>query len=427
MDTGATTTEARPYHLFGLVLESGECFPILTNARTGTPARLALRYAVAHRHRIATSTLEKKLRSIAELYDVVETTEGILADQLLEQPAANNPANITRWLRLAGLADRKRHSAGAITNRVSAWREFLRWIASPLNWRTGFLAGDDNNPIAVRAAIERVDLAFEGWTQRTETGPARKPLRWDELEALESALSLENGVVGTRGRFSPPVAVRAALMYEAIRWSGVRRSELLCLREVDLIASPPVLCVRKRAADWRETRGYRRPSVKRGERDVPIPASLASDLREGIARMRSATAFRADPMAFAFCTITGSPLSIARMDDIAQQIGRYASVAFRETFGSVPHTLNTFGWHRLRHTRATELLPVFLDAGPTGISEFLTIFGWASMRSANPYVAAELRNRAAIRLRSLHERGSLERTTYGSDRAPTLSTMPTAP
>jgi hypothetical protein len=127
-----------------------------------------------------------------------------------------------------------------------------------------------------------------------------------------------------------------------------------------------------------------------------MPESLLDDLRTYIDRRSTAGV----ETPYLFVLEAGHPLSIERTDNIIQQIGRYASAVYEELHPGVTHTLGQLGWHRLRHTRAREQLPIFLDAGPTGLREFLEYFGWASIESADPYVRDFYCERAGLRVQA---------------------------
>jgi integrase len=84
----------------------------------------------------------------------------------------------------------------------------------------------------------------------------------------------------------PGVRQRNAILFGLLRFTGIRRGELLSLRidQFDL-GNEPVVWVRRNQDDVHDSRRYQ-PVTKTKERPLPLPRSLADQIEDYIIRVR---------------------------------------------------------------------------------------------------------------------------------------------
>jgi integrase len=338
--------------------------------------------------------------------------EDLLARALEDVDRAHD-ARLAGVIQPAGLGGARVavRNVGAHNRRVRAWKDFLIWALEPKNWRSGTHPEEDPARRSARRDTRfDLELFFDEARQHEGTAGRRSGLTAKELEAIELAIGPNEQGEFPHARFAPSLRLRNWAMFGTARWGGLRRGEILKLQVGDIplrVANRNTgqmnyerheIQVVRRPDDPADPRVARTPQVKRGGRAVVLPESLLDDLQ---IYLRQRAQIGAETP-YLFVSETGQPLSIERADDIIRQIGRYASVVFEARYPGATHSLGRLNWHRLRHTRAQELLPVFIDAGATGLREFLEYFGWASMESADAYVRDLYRERAGLRVRAHH-------------------------
>jgi integrase len=277
---------------------------------------------------------------------------------------------------------------------------FLLWAINPSAWSS---REPPSTPAARQVRADRrteLEAFFADATSPEPRSVSFKPLTSEELVAVERAIGPDaRGVYPSV--FRRELAERNWLLYEVHRWGGLRRGEVLTLFVIDLpsaASASNVIQVVRRPDDPAEVRGRYAPNVKREGRGVPLPGTLVDELRRyGSAGRRGTTT------PYLFVADSGRPLSVARAHRVVKQIGEAAASRFEAAHPGVPHTLRQLSWHRLRHTRAEELLDEFLPESPAapvpgGESAFLDLFGWATRDSATPYIRRRLGQRADRRL-----------------------------
>lgn len=450
----ALPDSTQPFHVLTHVTETGERIPVLIELRSGLPPVAALRYTLFRRGRPgASASLKVAVRCIRDLYEWYHITydgrsldallhggEMLTDDELRAALAFVSSTGLRSWERTQTVR-RSKGVIGSITNevprvgawlnnrRLSAWRHFLGWITDRRKW------SDDKG---MRSAVERrlwreqlIDIREfcddPDNHQRSGRTVHHAPLSQEELETIDEAIAPD-----TDGAFpavfTPATCLRNWCMYAVGRWGGLRRGESLKLKVGDIPtpvaghgtpASPWEFSVSeievvRRPDDRMDSRVTDEPSVKRGGRGVTMPDDVLGDL------YRYALSVHGRDLSLAhvsdrylFVTEEGRPLSIGRADDVIEQIGRYASAAWQREHRAGVHTLDGLTWHRLRATRATELLPEFEASGINGVMEFCSYFGWVSMLSARPYLVELFRRRGKARvvshLESLRTESALRR------------------
>lgn len=413
------------------LLPTGERFPLLVSSETGVPPVMALRYALSRRMRGSSERLRQLLRGVRDLYEWCGQNAALDLDQFLLEGKMPEVELLDRALKDFDTADYLKisrhdspdspdvesnsremiHNARAHNKRARAWKDFLLWALYPRNWKSRYdpEEAQSRRPILREIRLD-LELFFEDAFQHEPESAPCSGLSVAELEAIELAIGPDASGLFPNNGFNVSLRLRNWLMYCLARWGGLRRGEILKLQVKDIPVRDKIgpdgrmgyssfdIQVVRRPDDLDDPRVVRSPSVKRGSRSVTIPESLLDDLHSYL--KARAEACVASP--YVFVTGEGQPLSIERADDIIKQIGRYAAKIYLAKYPLANHTLDQLTWHRLRHTRAMELLPEFMSAGPTGIDEFLSFFGWVSLASADPYIRELHHERAGALIRNLN-------------------------
>jgi integrase len=419
---------SRTYRVFIQALPTGERLPLLVNDNTGIPPTLALRYVLARRRRGSSERLRILLRGISDLYEWFDRVAGFNLDAYI---LAGNTLS-TEWLERAlteinslprlrtsksdihKLADESSCpplGARANNSRIRAWKDFLIWVLYPKNYYSNIHTTDaPDGPAARRVARFDLEMFFEEFCLQEPTIGHRSGLTDAEIEAITLAIGPGENGFPPDNQFAENTRLRNWVMYCTARWGGLRRGELLKLKVTDiprrikhgllgeLQYTDYAINVVRRPDDPDDPRIARRPSVKRGDRSVVLPETLLDDLNSYIDRRENDGVISS----YLFVSESGQPLSVERCDDVIKQIGRYAGSLYEVRHPGKSHTLFRLSWHRLRHTRAIELLPLFIEAGARGMDEFLEYFGWASFESATPYLRDLHRDRAGIKVRDFN-------------------------
>lgn len=385
---------------------SGERLWLLIDGATGWPPSIALRFALYERDHGSSARLRQLMRRLAELYDWVRHVEN---DDLESQAYLGEGVRLDQVTRAIRDLDVSAADGAQISIRARlrnercwAWGTFLEFLHRPALWRTGTGVRDSH---ALRDEL-RQDLALlrdelEKCRVPLPDSKRREGLLPDELEAIESVLIPESVFCP----FRTDTLQRNSAMYRYARWGGVRLGELLKAKCEDLPRSeepgdrfvrtlqglPQHVRVMRRPDDPDDPR-EREPSVKRHDREVELPEQTIESLLQyatsSAPRRKSQYLFLTDNFA--------RPLSQSRSDKIIRQLGAAAARAYADAHGEhARHSLLKLTWHRLRHTRVLELLPVFfpdMEFDPRSeysrhqLDSFLHYFGWAHPDSAYPYI-----------------------------------------
>jgi hypothetical protein len=331
-------------------------------------------------------------------------------------------------------------------NRIrSTWRVFLRW-AIPYACPD---ASRDHARDRTELDLYFTDAHGDGAPKPTPQSRMRRGLTALEIAAVESVVCPDESG-SWPNTFGEAVRRRNWLMYQVARWGGFRRGEMLKLYATDV--PPPVGTsgllldaevarhyTREQIPDWvREEirrdlywagdginlerrpddpaeshptygRRGRKPRVKTAERVVTVSDALMDALRRYVAipaphgRLPTRTG---TPYLFTARGRDGvwRPISVSTTRQVIRNIAAAAGDWMAIHHPDYRHTLGDLTWHRFRHTRAMELLPVFLEGGEFGLEEFCGFFGWRNIVSAKPYVRMLLRRRASEKVRAANDR-----------------------
>lgn len=349
------------------------------------------------------SRLERIVRRLADLYEWCAANSVELENDLM-RGGHISPQLILRALQDAAVSEA--HVDHLQNDRISVWLEFLRFAVVPDNWQSGRHEKEsDESRARRRAYVDDLSRLLAARRIRAAVVTSHQPLSKLELDAIDYVLGVESQPI-----FSAKAAARNKLLFRVVRWTGARIGEVLKLKAEDvpnepsipdrILASisgqPQLLKIRRRPDDPDDGR-RREPRVKRGNREVPIPDELCSDMRKHLAKRRSGTS----QYVFLSSTDEERPLSQSRAEKIIKTLGRHADLAFKFLHPTEESTLRDLCWHRLRTTRAVELAFRYFPDGKASEYEtlqFIRHFGWASIRSAAPYIST-MRDRSATEMR----------------------------
>lgn len=416
MPPGATKCPRHWPYRFGVItlrLDSGERLPILIDRNTGIPPVLPLRWVLKGRHRKASSTWAAYLRRIAELYEWY-SRQGVDFDELimsgepldlgtvgfaLEDVDRGLAPEIAGHIRpqRSGFEPAPIRNARMYNRRLYVWVAFVKWALRRENWQSGRRRAPTPEERAARIDFqELLDEFIDDERQPEGTGNQRLGLTDRELSAIEAVIAPDPAGRFRDDVFSAETLPRLWAMYLLARWGGLRIGEILNMHVEDV---PTVesgsnrLAVRRRPDDEDDPRLIL-PAVKRRDRLVPVPFDVIKHLQRYIAHRRGNSRWPD----LLLSTTEDLPLSSSRASDQARQLRGYSAAEYELMYPGESHTLGQFTWHRLRHTRALELLPVLVnldDPQRAGLQEFLDVFGWARESSADPYILELTRERSA--------------------------------
>lgn len=387
--------------LHTLQLKSGERFAVLVDAR-GIPLQYPLLYSLRDRERGGAARLKTRLLRIQELYRAYAGM-GLNLDEVIlgGKVDIRDVESAVYWLE-EGLGDGTDSSesdggepvsAPMRNQRISVWSDFMEWALESANWTLRARPERDRREretaMRLRLLLEDLRLAFPAHGEV-------EPLSGRELEVLDDLLGPNALGEFNLSPFEGDAARRTWVLYQVLRWSGMRLGEALKLRIEDV---PPregdadkiirevegtalSVSIHRRVDDLADHRRIE-PSVKRLGRTVPMPNAALELLWEYIDSLPATTPYL-------IRTSEGSrALSYSRASKLCFEIRPHAARLFEERYPGDSHTLNALRWHRLRHTRAIELLPEFFPdrrSDPIGVQRFCEAFGWARLTSAEPYL-----------------------------------------
>jgi hypothetical protein len=434
----------------------GEEIPVLIHASTGIPFPVALLWLLKRRSSgFSSESLARELRAVGWLYEATAAGTGLLDfDDLVLNDGELTPEDLRAAL---GYMNRRGAPVGAAASMPprdynfvrSVWFGLLDWLVDPHVFRPlGAVDQSDHAREARHRKRQELKSFFESGEGRAKPAGqegVRTPLSPLELRAIE-AVVLPDEEGNWPDTFSEATRERNAWMYRSGRWAGFRIGETLKVYASDVPPPPPgadeppetlayyrdyewppwvwdewslnqdlwefdAINLERRPddpaeADPRHGRRGRLPKVKSRERTVVVGEAYCRGLRQYVASSR-ATQPGGTPYLFTARGRDGvwRPVSISTARQIMIKIRVAATAWMEKHHPGVRHTLGSLIWHRLRHTRATELLPIYLDdlkLDPhSALEAFVEFFGWSSIVSAAPYTRRLRRQRSDARLRTV--------------------------
>jgi integrase len=394
-----------------VVLTSGERFPVLLN-ESGVPLQFPLAFSIHDRHKGGVTRLKARLRRIRDLHLALYHI-GVDLDRaiLYREIDIYTVESALYWLEDEHESGEYGSSPTTRNQRISVWADFLSWAIETGHWtgRTKPVRGREERDTAARLRILLEEHRLPITAHREVN-----PLTSREVNVLDELLGPGPGELFQNSPFSGRAAERTWVLYQLLRWGGLRLGEALKLRPEDI---PPEesqadailreiegralkLRVERRVDDLSDRR-RNEPAVKRHGRLVPVPDHLVQQVWRYHALLPSSATYL-------IRTADGSrELSYSQASKLVYEIRPAATELFERLYPGDPHTLCSFHWHRLRHTRAIELLPEYFPdnkANPIRQQLFCDAFGWAKLESAEPYLRWMYRRTAEALWRNSLER-----------------------
>ena len=382
------SSQRAEFSVLQLLLPSGERLPCLIESSTWKPLRAATRWAVRHRrNRVQSSTLAGNLRALGKAYAWAKTIAKIDLDDFLCSGHTLNARQIeslAAYLREPIVGDYL--DAGAFDNSLSIIKDFLMWSLDQAN------RGGESHLTFQKLQLERsrIELLFDQLRIGAAKSQRIEPLETEEVNAIRNAIGPTQNEAGWKFPrvFAAETRFRNWLMFETALELGVRRGELLKLK----ISSIPRgtntgIRVMRCPDDPQDTRALE-PAVKTAERVVPAPRALLNYFN---IYLTSPPPFgrSAGTSPYLFLTVNGDPISLARADDIVEDISAHSGV--------------DISWHRLRHTWAEKMADLLCDV-PTGADQLQWLGGWTSDESPKRYIQNAIARCAQKRLQDYHDK-----------------------
>lgn len=185
------------------------------------------------------------------------------------------PHDVT-WLeaRTASGSARPRVSQAQQYNRMSTIADYLEFTASVVTQYRGH--AEDVTAIATMARRIR-DHRPRGSAGYADDDPSAKSPRPEVVDRFMAAMAVDNPA---NPFHDPGLRLRNAIIFGLLRWTGMRRGELLSLRldQIDLGKAPHVW-VRRNQDDRNDPRPNQ-PVAKTKERPLAIPEGLAEQIQD---------------------------------------------------------------------------------------------------------------------------------------------------
>ena len=370
---------------------------------------LPMAWMLEDRHCGGSSRVEERVRRVGDLY------KALLADSISDpdRHLFEKGFDIDQARRALNWATRNVGRTKAIVpsmrnRRVNCWLGFLRWLAA----RRAHTLSTNGDGDGVRRALVTAGIT-ESFLRRQRVPEAssteRFPFTPSELQVLEEKLRadpLDGGIEH-----------RNWCLYQLCR-QGLRVQEALALYRRDIgeresategiIRSVEERALRirveRRPDDPLDPRSYK-AKTKRGGRWV----QMSDEAMEVLWAYAEVHADAPDP--FLIRTWDGKrALSASRANGLQAEVRPALAQSFTERFPGVPCSLDRFGWHRLRHTRAWMLILAMVqgrevkELTESEVERLLEIMGWRSTASARPYTR---------RLKLIFGERALHRRRYG--------------
>jgi integrase len=416
MSIGASNSTKR-FQVVETSFDTGERLPMLVDAETWLPARVATRWAVRYRRwHVASNTLAANLRVLKLVYEWAAEAGIDLDDRLLRvgrlEPRAIE--SLVAYLRsrrkvvdLSGVVD-----SGTLDRDIAVIHDFFTWAMDPAN------RGIDPSAQATLASLTdiaaaRSHLKYLLDSFKTGAPPSRRrsPLAVEDTARIRRLVgpdrarngSLHQPLVFGKSPWSESTRLRNWLMYAIAEQCGLRVGEILKLTLEDVQALSPgapwVLKVVRRPDDPLDARRHP-PSVKTSERVIEQSPEIRVAMRAYLTA-RPPTGRVAGKTPYLFVTESGSPLSYMAAYRALRVAGRHAGIP-------------NLSWHQLRHTWAEALADELLSAAEVGaengsnlqvIEKLRYLGGWSSTSSTPFHYIKDALAKAANRfLRERNER-----------------------
>ena len=381
--------KGKTFSVLHIVLDSGERLPCLVDAATWIPARVALRWAMRYRrYRVQSSTLAANLRVLGKVYRWTQDTAGFDLDDRLTGGRTLQNREIESLARsFRGVGRVQELDTGAFDQHLAIVEDFLRWSLDSEN-RGGRRSLDLAQLAQERS---RIGLIFRSLRAGARATDRIEPLEEAEIRAIRNSIGPRHdaqGVLSFPEVFSPHTRLRNWLMFEVALELGIRRGELLKLRNSLPRGADDGIRVLRLPDDPHDSR-CKEPAVKTAERVIPASRNLLAAIRAYLTYPRPLGRI-SGRSPYLFVARSGSPVSMDTADDVIVAIGEHSGVS-------------PLSWHRLRHTWAERMAEAFADQ-PNGMDRLIYLGGWSNPQSATRYIQRALASQAKDAVRHYHRK-----------------------
>lgn len=275
--------------------------------------------------------------------------------------------------------------AGSFDNALSVLESFLKWSLDAAN-RGGRSSLTFEKQILERS---RLELIFDQLRIGAAQSHRIEPLEEHEVEAIRKAIGPSETTDGWKSPrvFALGTHLRNWLMFETALELGLRPGELLKLKVASLPRGNDTGIRVIRYPDDPEDTRAKEPAVKTAERILPASRGLLR-LMNTYLTTAAPQGRRAGRSPYLFVTVTGTPTSLDRSDDIIEDIAGYSGVAI--------------SWHRLRHTWAEKMAELLCEK-PNGLDQLQWLGGWTNPESPKWYIQNAIARSAQDTVRRIKE------------------------
>jgi len=214
----------------------------------------------------------------------------------------------------------------------------------------------------------------------------RSPLTDEEIIKIRDAIAPRQNEHGEWifNAFSKRTALRNWLFFLMGQYLGLRRGEILNIKRTDIPNGPmPRLRIVEHLGDPADTR-MRKPALKTSERVLPLQRELRNTLKAYLTFTPQKGGRPQSPSPYLFLTEDGAPMSISTAYKVSQKIRLLSDV-------------ETFTWHKLRHTWATRVYKLLCDQ-EGGERMLKQMAGWRTDTMLEHYAEEAITERANAHL-----------------------------
>lgn len=240
-----------------------------------------LRWEAANSRNLVAEFQDRRVLTLADIVSLRDFCGLDMRHVDRDAPHKQAECDVT-WLesRIATVVPRPRVSQAQQYNRLSTIADYLEFVATVVTQHRAHPA--DASAIASMASSIRHHRPRGKWNRGDDDPNAKSPAP-DLVERFMAAMAVDS----SQNPFGDSATrLRNAIIFGLLRWTGMRRGELLSLRidQFDLGEEPRVW-VRRNQDDAHDPRPNQ-PVAKTKERPLPLPVALAEQIQEYVLNVR---------------------------------------------------------------------------------------------------------------------------------------------